>query len=302
MFPISQKLSMAARRAVLSSGTGNLLAAAHEKQQQQQQQRRRPLSASSPHCFPISLTSQDNSKRPVVMRVVSLRSRQFVVYDSKRKRAPRRPTGPVLCVSAVLLKARTRLMKAIRDAGRKLHLVKVARECVQKVRTEVLQQLLHAHQERMSRLEKAELLKVVGYTRADFVFINEELRSGSVEPQTQECIRLILKAMAKDVLPVYRGTVYRGTVLPQNVRDELRPGATYCDRGFLSSSTDEGMAFLGEDGCVEFVIESKSGVDISSVSGAGGEMEVLFRPSTVFKILSMVMGEFWLVVTMEEIF
>jgi hypothetical protein len=112
--------------------------------------------------------------------------------------------------------------------------------------------------------------------------------------------------MAKAVLPVHRGTVYRGTQLSQSMMDELRPGGTFCDPGFLSTSKLEAKAFCNKRRSVKFTIESKSGVDISSISRQKHEAEVLFRPRTMFKILSVASvqdsSEVCLEVTMEELF
>jgi hypothetical protein len=304
MMSISNKVTMVARRAVLSSGTGNLRAAVTQ---------RRRFIAPSACCFPLSLTLQAFSERPVV------RSRQVVVYDSKANRAA------TSCVSA-----RTRLMVEIQDAGRKIAVVKAARESVRKVRAElmellmatvkneardavrtaraeVLRQLLKANRKRLlglTELSGKERSAVRQYTACAYTKINGQLRKGtgfSREVKTQ--VRLILSAMRKR--PVHRDTVYRGSVLPQSVMDELHPGATFCDRGFMSTTKIEKVAFISMEGSVKFVIESKTGVDISSISSLKHEAEVLFRPGTKFKILSVVAdpsGWAALVVTMKELY
>jgi hypothetical protein len=242
-------------------------------------------------CFSISNTSQDFSLK-------------VLVHDSKRA-ASRRPTAQELGVSADLLNARTQLMVEIQDAGRKIEAVKAAavRESVKKIRVELMQQLLRSHTLRTNKLESKERSNIKWYSGCGFADINNELRTGAVSSKEQERIRFILKAMAKAVLPVHRGTVYRGTNLSQPMMDDLRPGATFCDPAFLSTTKLEAKAFRGS---VIFRIESKSGVDISSMSRQKNEAEVLFRPGTMFKILSVTSvqdsSEVCLEVAMEELY
>lgn len=87
-------------------------------------------------------------------------------------------------------------------------------------------------------------------------------------------------------LPVVpRGTVvYRGTDLPLKVARQIKPGATFCEPSFGSSSQDPNRADVTE-GCFLFEIESKTGVDVHAVSLFPHEWEVLFRPGTWFRII-----------------
>jgi hypothetical protein len=297
MFSMASKtMSAAARRAVLvSSGTGNLLAAS--ARQEGRPTRTLLASPSSPQFFPISLTSQDVSKQAVVMRVASLRSRKYVVYV-----APAR--------AAVMLKARTRLMLLdIQDAGLKMQKENEAREVVKKARAQVFRQLRKAHEKRkknrtISR-KMSPWIAVRNYSVCGYREINGQLRRGcrmSQEVKTQ--VSLILSAMTKRVrLPVYRGTVYRGARLPPYLMDKLRPGTTFYDRGFTSTTKVEKVAFLSEEGAVKFIIESKTGVYISSVAAQKEhEAEVLFRPGTKFEIISVARSNARLLVTMKELF
>jgi hypothetical protein len=281
MMSISNKVTMVARRAVLSSGTGNLRAAVTQ---------RRRFIAPSACCFPLSLTLQAFSERPVV------RSRQVVVYDSKANRAA------TSCVSA-----RTRLMVEIQDAGRKIAVVKAARESVKKVRAKVLRQLRKKHKKRKRRfsgLTGKENTAVRQYTTCSYRKINGQLRRGTrLTQEVKTQVRLILSAMTKrERLPVHRGTVYRGSRLPPYLMDNLRPGATFCDRGFMSTTKIEKVAFSSMEGAVKFEIESKTGVDISKISSQKHEAEVLFRPGTKFEIVLVVHSNARLLVTMKELF
>jgi hypothetical protein len=270
MMSISNKVTMVARRAVLSSGTGSLRAAVTQ---------RRRRNAPSAFCFPFSLTLQAFSERPVV------RSRQVVVYDSKAMRAA------TSCVSA-----RTRLMVEIQDAGRKIAVVKAARESVQKVRAELMNLLMATVKKRM-RFNCQDKVAMADYTGRGYDTMNNALRSRLVKSSLQERINAVVKAMTKPKFKVYRGTVYRGTALSTVDALGLRPGATYCDPAFLSSSWRKMKAakFTAKTkmGSVSvlFQIQSKTGVGISQASMFPGEAEVLFRPSTLFKIISVVCDE-----------
>ena len=93
--------------------------------------------------------------------------------------------------------------------------------------------------------------------------------------------------MSKRKLKIHRGTVYRSTVLPSEIQDTLRLGATFSDRAFLSSSSKKSNSFYTTEAATLFEIESKMGVDISSQSKYKHEAEVLFWPSTMFMVKSM---------------
>jgi len=85
----------------------------------------------------------------------------------------------------------------------------------------------------------------------------------------------------------------------------LRPGANFCDPAFLSTSAKKDIAFDSNSigrGCIVFVIGSKTGVDVSKESRHKDEAEILFRPSTLFKIKAVETGPEGIitVVKMEE--
>ncbi|CAB9502281.1 expressed unknown protein [Seminavis robusta] len=105
-------------------------------------------------------------------------------------------------------------------------------------------------------------------------------------------IQHLLRGLSdRKTLPVYQGTVYRGSKWRAEWSYEMQTGAIFADRGFLSTSTDDNIAKnfkanANGDG-VFFEIVSKTGQLISGSSKHEHEAEVLFRPNTMFRILSV---------------
>ena len=103
---------------------------------------------------------------------------------------------------------------------------------------------------------------------------------------------------------VYQGTCYRlATDLPNVVLEGLVPGATFVDKGFLSTST--GTSFLDRKkgpAHTHFIIKSKTGRDVKRFSEYKEEDEVLFLDRTMFKISSVTIAQSGeKVVMMEEL-
>lgn len=84
-------------------------------------------------------------------------------------------------------------------------------------------------------------------------------------------------------LPSFKGTVYRGTNLPQEVLKDFKVGNIVTEKGFTSASVNETKKFSGE---VDLVIDSVNGKKISFISNFPNEDEVLFAPNTKFRVLS----------------
>jgi len=94
-------------------------------------------------------------------------------------------------------------------------------------------------------------------------------------------IEAIKNALQK--LPIYRGSVVRGTDLPSEVLSQYRPGEVITEKAFLSTTTNPAVArSTAFSGNVEFRIASFTGRDVSSVSMFPGEREILFPPGTRF--------------------
>jgi len=132
---------------------------------------------------------------------------------------------------------------------------------------------------------------ILDYTGPGYRVLNSALRSGAMTQSLQDRIRGVRKALTKKQVRVYSGLVYRGcNELPQSVRESLLAGATYSDKGFLSTSVEKNKAFASQDGCFLFEIRSKTGVDVSSYSAHKDEAGVLFAPSALFRILAIKRG------------
>ena len=116
----------------------------------------------------------------------------------------------------------------------------------------------------------------------------------------------ILKCMTKRTMQSnqFKGTVYRGVRdLPGYIKGQMKPGATFADPAFLSTSTSKEVAYEGAfAGGVQFVIKSKTGFPVARWSSYAEE-EVLFPPNTMFMIKTIYPGEGKVeaVITMEEI-
>ena len=93
-------------------------------------------------------------------------------------------------------------------------------------------------------------------------------------------IEVLNEALAK--LPKYEGFVMRGTNLPVSIRNQHQQGATVVYDAFTSTSTSHG--FSGQD---QFLIYSKTGRPVMSISSISGEEEVLFQSGTRFRIISV---------------
>jgi len=195
------------------------------------------------------------------------------------------PDGPAsillshLVACLFVLLARLKLASEIRDYVQK-------KEKIKSIRLEMLQFLLKAHRKR-HRFDKHDRYAIEDYTGPGFAVLNKALRSGAARADVQQRIDAVVRAMSKSKLKIHKGTVYRGAKLPSTIQDTLRPGATFCDRAFLSSSTKKSKAFSSQEGATLFDIKSRTGVDVSSQSKNKHEAEVLFRPSTMFKVKSV---------------
>jgi|GEM_PF-2817217 len=150
-----------------------------------------------------------------------------------------------------------------------------------------------------TELSSEEKAAVKDYTGGVFEHVNRYLRGN--QTSFQKIIRFgtfgkytkSLKATAKLVssalnkMPPYEGKdVYRAVHLPGEVMAAYSPGAVVTEHGFTScSKTMNGMRIKRDS--VVFVIRSKTARDVQNLSLSGYEEEVLFRPESRFKVLSV---------------
>lgn len=143
--------------------------------------------------------------------------------------------------------------------------------------------------------EQANAINV--YTGFQYAEINSALRGTGDFSKEDRSALLDFAKEANDglkALPNYSGETYRGTALPTDVVDKLKVGGTYSDKAFLSTSSSKEVAegfssrsIPENTQRVLFTIEGKYGKDISKASEYKSEKEVLFSPSSKFKITSV---------------
>jgi len=85
-------------------------------------------------------------------------------------------------------------------------------------------------------------------------------------------------------LPAFRGPVYRGAQLPDDVAERYVPGDVVRERSFLSASADPTREFHGN---VQFVIESVTGRSVGALADDPEEREIVFLTATRFKVLAV---------------
>lgn len=127
-------------------------------------------------------------------------------------------------------------------------------------------------------LSVGECAHVVAYTGSAYKDTNSQLRAGVMDEQTWKHASHLNKALSK--LPPHRGQVYRKATLDTKDADLYKSGFIVEERGFTSTAKSSGVW----NGNVHFIIESKTGRDISKISSHPGEQEVLFRSGTRFRI------------------
>lgn len=122
--------------------------------------------------------------------------------------------------------------------------------------------------------------------------INGSLRA---KTSSQPYIGTMTKVMSSGLnkLPPHRGTVYRGAVMPRDFVNSYRPGVTIANLGYISASESEEVAdfFIRYSALdnpkatpVKYVINSKTGRSVRSLSFFTAEEEVLFHPNTLFTV------------------
>lgn len=152
-------------------------------------------------------------------------------------------------------------------------------------------------------LNKDQLEAINAYSGSKFQDINAQLRNPyrfSYDTDYKKEISDTTEKISEGLklLPDHKGETYRGTVLDDEIVKEMKVGGTYSDKAFFSTSSMEARAknythssALGDtyEGKtrVLFTIDGKHGKDISSASNFNYEKEILFAPSSKFKITSM---------------
>ena len=132
-------------------------------------------------------------------------------------------------------------------------------------------------------LTDEEYLAVRGYTSNLYKEINPALRQGTPgewQP-VSEAGSSGLKKMSENGYAKEGPVVRRGNFTDEQVQQLFPDDGVYTDKAFVSSSTEPQPGFAGN---AEINIQSKRGVDVSSLSEYASEKEVLFKPDSSFKV------------------
>ena len=136
------------------------------------------------------------------------------------------------------------------------------------------------------KLSEDELVAIQSYTRTYYLYVNTNLRKGGADLEKwQPYIKTLNTAL--DKLPNHVGTVVRGATLPENILKEHMPGRTVIYAAYTSTANlPAALCTFGYNG-EHIYIKSKRGKSIKLFSVNSYEEEVLFRPGTRFKVISV---------------
>lgn len=145
---------------------------------------------------------------------------------------------------------------------------------------------LKARDPSLAGIPTEDLVAVRGYTGDEFYSqMNSALRSGDPAALAQYDAHIRATTSGLNQLPPTTGEYYRGMQIPSgNVSDVLskyEPGQVVTEPHFLST----GEPFPGN---VQYVVQSTTGRDVSSLSHYPHESEVLFPPGSRFQVESKI--------------
>jgi hypothetical protein len=142
---------------------------------------------------------------------------------------------------------------------------------------------LKASNPALANVHVDDLVALRAYTGSYYRAMNQALR-GQGGDLAQQASIIKTAASALNDLPAFQGTTFRGTTLDPERLARYTPGTVIAERGFMSTTTAQDVAFGGN---VRFVINSKgAGRSVEALSQYANEREVLFGPGTEFKVLS----------------
>ena len=127
-------------------------------------------------------------------------------------------------------------------------------------------------------------LMIFHYSQRGCYKLNETLRN---EKPLSTSLKIFKDGLDEglDKLPDYKGIVYRSSICPEI--DALNPGDVYKPKQYISASKNIELAEgrLPIEGCL-FVIKSKTGKFTEDIKQQSNyEKEVLFKPTSSFKLL-----------------
>jgi len=129
-----------------------------------------------------------------------------------------------------------------------------------------------------------DLVAVKGYITEDYGVIDAALRQ--VDMAELERLDAYIRVATSGLyqLPAYRGSVYRGATLSDEIVARYIPGAIVREHAFVSTVANPAIRFSGN---TMFVIASVNGRDVSMFSDHPEEGEVVFFTGTLFKVLAV---------------
>ena len=161
--------------------------------------------------------------------------------------------------------------------------------------------LRRAYQNR-TKVTKDDKHCIYDYTSSGFGIMNQYCRGGPAATdattdvemnrpaQVQKRVQGLVRALEKRIA-AFEGTVYRVVTFEneETAQQFLRGipcGSTFQDQAFMSTSKSESRFANPEGGkrVVQFVVASKTGVNIKKFSAHEDEDEVLFRPKALFRV------------------
>jgi len=136
-----------------------------------------------------------------------------------------------------------------------------------------------------------EAAALVLYSRKNYKLMNAKLRGSLSDEQKAEYEKykglidngIALATNGLKEMPSHKGEVLRGAYLPDDVISQYKPGSIITEKGFTSTTTSKAAAdvFTGN---VRYIINSKNGKNVSRLSQFPEEEEIVFPPSTKFKV------------------
>jgi hypothetical protein len=144
------------------------------------------------------------------------------------------------------------------------------------------------YQNVLPELSKEEKASINGYTDGEYFSLNSYLRGLNVSATRKDYFdnyRNLLNNALDEIPNKFVGAVFGGTTLDSKAlkeyKDALKTGDPITHDYFTSASKDPGASFGGN---TKFIIHSKTGRLIESISEFSHEKEVLFKAGTKFKV------------------
>ena len=163
---------------------------------------------------------------------------------------------------------------------------------------DLMQWVMIKHAKAETKMVEEEYFAIESYGRVDHDLINEYMRAGEPEEFLMPGYGIRLKNRVKHLrnvmkkLPNYKGTVYRGSSIKNQLLDKLQVGDVLHEKAFLSTSTIPNVARDFAKGKVyegvsaaQFKIDlNSSGRAINAYTFKHYEAEVLAKPDTYFLV------------------